>query len=123
MLNQVQLIGFLGKDPESRTFDSGTRKATFSLATSEKRKNKKGEQTETSEWHTIVCWDALAAIAQKHFRKGQQVYVQGKLQTRSWDATDGSKRYVTEIVAHQVLLLGKREPAQSSQSNQNVPWD
>jgi single-strand DNA-binding protein len=122
MLNQVQLIGFLGKDPESRTFDSGTRKATFSLATSEKRKNKKGEQTETTEWHTIVCWDALADIAQKYFRKGQQVYVQGKLQSRSWDATDGSKRYVTEIVAHQIFLLGKRESAQS-QSNQNVPWD
>jgi single-strand DNA-binding protein len=109
MLNQVQLIGYIGKDPESRTFDTGTKKASFTMATTETRKNKKGEKVEDTQWHNIVCWDSLAEIAQKYFKKGQQVYVHGKIQTRAWDANDGSKRFITEIVAGQILALGKRE--------------
>lgn len=120
MLNKVQLIGHIGKDPEVRTFEGGNRKASFSIATSERRKNKSGELKESTEWHNIVCWDTLADIAQKYFRKGQQVYVEGKITTRQWEANDGTKKYITEVVASQIQLLGKQEKAAS---NQDTPWD
>jgi single-strand DNA-binding protein len=109
MLNKIQLIGYIGKDPEVKTFDKGNKKASFTLATSEKHKNKAGEKTENTEWHNVVAWDSLADIAGQYFKKGQQCYIEGKIKTRSWDATDGSKRYITEVVADKILMLGKKD--------------
>jgi len=109
MYNKVQLIGNLGKDPELRYTPSGTAVATFPLATSEKRKNKDGEAVEKTEWHKIVTWRLLAEHCHDYLLKGRLVFVEGKIQTRSYEDRDGNKRYVTEIIADQVKFLEKCE--------------
>jgi single-strand DNA-binding protein len=103
---KVMLIGNLGKDPEVRTIPSGVKVANFPIATSERYTPKDGgAKVEKTEWHNIVMWRGLAEIAEKYLRKGSQVYVEGKLQTRSWEA-DGVKKYMTEILVDKLVMLG-----------------
>jgi single-strand DNA-binding protein len=103
-LNKVQLIGNLGKDPELKYTPSGVAVATFSIATSESWKDQEGNQQEKTEWHNIVAWRKLAEICGEYLKKGKKVYLEGKLQTRNYEK-DGIKRYVTEIVADQLIML------------------
>jgi single-strand DNA-binding protein len=107
-VNKVILVGNLGKDPELRYTSGGTAVATFSLATSERYKDRNGEQQEKTEWHNIVTWRNLAEICGKYLHKGKQIYIEGRIQTRSYDDRDGNKRYITEIVADQMQMLGSR---------------
>lgn len=106
-VNKVILVGNIGKDPEIKSFENN-RVANFSLATSETRRNKStGERTTYTEWHNIAVWGPLTEIVEKYLRKGSQIYLEGKLRTRSWDGNDGTKRYTTEIVADSFTMLGK----------------
>ncbi len=105
-LNKVLLIGNLGADPEYRTTPSGTSVATFNVATTEQWTNREGQQEQKTEWHRIVTWGKLAEISRDYLKKGKQVYLEGRLQTRSWEDRDGQKRYTTEVVANQMLMLG-----------------
>lgn len=106
-VNKVILVGRLGKDPEVRSLDNGTMVANFSMATSESYKDRvTGEKKEITEWHNIVLWRGLAEIAQKYLHKGDMVYIEGKLRTRSWEK-DGVTRYTTEIVADNMTMLGR----------------
>jgi single-strand DNA-binding protein len=105
--NRIQLIGRVGKDPEFRLLDSGKNVVNFSMATSDSYKNASGEKTVDTQWHQIVAWGGLAEIADKYLRKGSEVAIQGKLIHRTYEGPDGKKRYVTEILADEILLLGK----------------
>lgn len=107
-LNKVQLIGLLGKDPELKYTPSGVAVASFSIATSDKWKDDGGNWQEKTEWHNIVAWRKLAEICGEYLRKGKKVYIEGKLQTRNYEK-DGVKRYVTEIVAEQLIMLDGKE--------------
>jgi single-strand DNA-binding protein len=107
-VNKVILIGRLGKDPEVRNLDNGAVVANFSIATSESYKDRTtGEKKEITEWHNIVIWRGLAEIAQKYLHKGDMVYIEGKLRTRSWEK-DGVTRYTTEIVADNMTMLSPK---------------
>ena len=106
-VNKVILVGNLGKDPELRYTPSGTAVCTFSLATTERFKNKQGEQQERTEWHNVVVWAGLAEICGKFLTKGKQVYIEGRIQNRSYDDRDGNKRYITEIVANEMQMLSR----------------
>ncbi len=109
-LNKVMLIGNLGKDPEVRYTAAGTAVASFSLATSERFKNKNGEWEEKTEWHNVTLWARLAEIAGEYLAKGKTVYIEGRLQTRKWQDRDGKDRYTTEIVGEKMQMLsGKGE--------------
>ena len=108
-INKVILVGNLGKDPEVRTLENGAKVANFTLATSESYKNKEGQRVTQTEWHNIVLWRGLAEIAEKFLRKGNQVYIEGKIRTRSWDDKDGIKRYTTEILGDNLTMLGGRK--------------
>ena len=119
-VNKVILVGNLGKDPEVRHLDNGRAVANFSLATSETYKNKQGERVTNTEWHNVVLWSPLAEIAEKFLKKGGQVYIEGKLTTRSWDDQDGNKRYTTEVVGRELTLLGGKPEGGSSSSNESM---
>ena len=109
MINKCIFIGNLGKDPECRTTENGHKVAGFSIACSEKRKKKGTEETEErTEWINIICWDSLAELVSQYLRKGMQVYVEGAMRTRSYEGNDGIKRYVTEIYAQAVKMLGRK---------------
>lgn len=114
-VNKVILIGNLGKDPDFRVTPGGQPVANFSIATTEKWSDKAGEKKEKTEWHNIVLWGRLAEIANQYLRKGGSVYIEGRLQTRSWDDKDGNKRYTTEIVGNSLQMLGGRREASSSE--------
>ncbi|MCI5058544.1 MAG: single-stranded DNA-binding protein [Flavobacteriales bacterium] len=106
-VNKVILVGNLGKDPEVRYLENGTPVANFPLATSERYKDRNtGERVTQTEWHNIVLWRGLAEISEKYLKKGNQVYIEGKLRTRSWDDQNGNKRYTTEVVADNMTMLG-----------------
>jgi single-strand DNA-binding protein len=105
--NTVQLIGHTGMDPEIKTFEGGKKVANISLATNESYKNDKGEKVEQTEWHRVVAWGKLAEIMEKYVTKGKEIVVQGKLTYRSYEDKNGEKRYITEVVANDILLLGK----------------
>ena len=105
-VNKVILVGNIGKDPEVRYLDGGVAVANFPLATSETYKDKTGHRVEQTEWHNIVLWRGLAEITEKYLKKGSQVYVEGKIRTRTWNDKDGIKRYTTEIVADNMTMLG-----------------
>lgn len=106
-LNKVMLIGNLGKDPEVRTTPQGAKVASFSIATTESYTDKSGTKHDKTEWHNVVLWRGLAEITEKYLRKGSMVYVEGKLQTRSWDdKQSGGKRYATEVVVDNLVMLG-----------------
>jgi single-strand DNA-binding protein len=105
-VNKVILVGNLGADPEVRYTPGGRAVATFRLATKEQWTGKDGEKTERTEWHKIVAWARLGEICGEYLRKGSQVYIEGRLQTRNWEDRDGNKRYTTEIVAQIMQMLG-----------------
>lgn len=107
MVNKVILVGNVGKDPEVRYLENGVAVAQFTLATSEAYKDKSGNKTTRTEWHNIVLWRGLAEVCEKYVKKGQSLYIEGKLTSRSYDAKDGSKRYITEIVGLEMKMLGK----------------
>jgi single-strand DNA-binding protein len=107
MKNRVQLIGHVGNDPEIKTFDGGKTLANFTLATNESYKNDKGEKVEETQWHRLVAWGKTAEIIEKYVTKGKEIAIDGKLTHRSYDDKNGEKRYVTEVVVNEVLLLGK----------------
>ncbi len=108
-VNKVILIGNLGRDPELRYTPSGAAVANFTLATNETWSDKDGNTQEHTEWHRIVAWNRLAEICGEYLKKGSQVYVEGRLRTRSWDDKDGVKRFTTEVVARELRMLGRRE--------------
>ena len=119
-VNKVILVGNLGKDPEVRYLDNGVAVANFSLATTENYKNKQGERVSQTEWHNIVFWRGLAEVAEKYLKKGDSVYVEGKLRTRRWEDKDGNTKYTTEILADNMTMLGnKRSTTSEELSNTN----
>jgi len=105
--NKVQLIGNLGNDPEIITLESGKKLAKFSIATNENYKNGQGEKVTDTQWHNIVAWGKTADIVEKYVTKGKEVAIEGKLTSRSYDTKEGEKRYITEVVCNELLLLGK----------------
>lgn len=106
-VNKVILVGNLGRDPEVRHLESGRAVANFSIATSETYKNKEGEKVTHTEWHNVVLWTPLAEIGERFLKKGSQVYIEGKLTSRSYDDKDGVKKYITEVVGREMTLLGR----------------
>ncbi len=106
--NNVQLIGHLGQKPEIITLESGKKMARFSLATNDTYKNAKGEKVENTDWHNIVAWNKTAELVEMFLDKGKQVAISGKLTTRTWDDKDGNKKYITEIVCKELLMLDKQ---------------
>lgn len=104
MRNSVHLIGYLGKDPEIKTFGD-RKKASFSIATSDTYKNQKGEKVESTQWHNVVMWGGLADLAEKYLKKGNEIAIEGKLIHRMWES-EGEKKYITEINANDLLMLG-----------------
>lgn len=121
-VNKVILVGHLGKDPEVRYLEGGTAVANFTLATSESYKDKNGNKVDQTEWHNVVVWRGLAQVAEKYLKKGQLVYVEGKLRTRSWDDKEGNKRYTTEIVADNMTMLGGKRDGGSEGSSQSSDY-
>ena len=120
-LNKVMLIGNLGDDIKMHHFEDGGCIGRFPIATNENYTNKQtGEKVMNTEWHNIVVWRKLAEIAENYLRKGSQIYLEGKLRTRSWDDPQGNKRYTTEVVADTFTMLGRREENQSVQGGGNL---
>jgi len=105
--NKVQLIGNLGNDPEIINLESGKTLAKFAIATNESYKNAQGEKVADTQWHNIVAWGKTAQIVEKYVTKGKEVAIEGKLTTRTWEDKDGMKRYTTEVVCNELLMLGK----------------
>jgi single-strand DNA-binding protein len=112
-VNKVILVGNVGKDPDVRHLDSGVSVANFPLATSETYRNKENQKVTNTEWHNIVVWRGLAEVVEKYVKKGDPLYIEGKIRTRSYDDKDGNKKYITEIFADNMQMLG------SKQSNNN----
>ena len=108
MINKVILLGNVGKDPEVKYFDNESSVANFSLATSETYTNKNGEKVTNTEWHNIQAWRGLAKVVEKYVRKGDLIYIEGRIKTRSYDDKDGNKKYITEILADEMKMLGSR---------------
>jgi len=108
-INKVILVGNLGKDPEIRNLDSGVKVASFSLATTEFYKDKEGNRADHTEWHNIVLWRGLADVAESYLKKGSQIYLEGRIRTRQWEDKDGNKRYTTDILGDNLMMLGRRE--------------
>jgi single-strand DNA-binding protein len=106
--NSVQLIGRLGVDPKTFEFDGGKMKTVFSLATSDYYNNKEGERVQETQWHNIVAWGRMAKVAADYLAKGKEIALSGKLTNRTYEDKDGIKRYVTEIVANEIVMLEKK---------------
>jgi single-strand DNA-binding protein len=104
--NKVQLIGNLGNNPEIITLESGKKVAKFSIATNENYKNAQGEKVTDTQWHNVVAWNKTAEIIEKYLEKGNEVAVEGKLTSRAYETKEGDKRYITEVVCNEVLMLG-----------------
>jgi len=122
-VNKVIIVGRLGADPELKNVGNGQNVARLSVATSENWLSKDGQKQERTEWHRVVVWGRQAENCAKHLSKGRQVYVEGRLQTRSWEDPQGNKRYSTEIVANTVQFLGGQTERASSTSNEEVSQD
>lgn len=131
-VNKVILIGNIGRNPDVVSFSQDSRrddstsivkKASFPLATTEYRRNRDGERVEQTEWHNIVCWRSLAEIAEKILRKGTQLYIEGKLQTRSWEDKEGAKHFITEVVADNFTVLANRTRNNEDQQESVTPAD
>ena len=105
--NKVQLIGFVGQEPEIKNLDGGKKLANLSIATSEVYYKENGDKVENTEWHRVTAWGKTADIIEKYVVKGKEIAIEGKLTHRSYDDKDGVKRYITEVVANEVLLIGK----------------
>jgi single-strand DNA-binding protein len=121
-VNKVILIGRLGKDPEVRNLDGGVKVATFTLATTETFKDKNGVRQEQTEWHNVVLWRGLAEISEKYLNKGSQVYLEGKIKTRSYEK-DGTKKYMTEILVDNMTMLGGKRDNDTSPHTASTPDD
>jgi len=121
-VNKVILVGNVGKDPEVRHLDNGVAVANFPLATSETYTAKNGDKVTTTEWHNIVLWRGLADIAEKYVIKGRQLYIEGRIRTRSYDDKDGNKRYITEIYGDVMQLLGSRTDGNTTE-NQSTGYN
>ncbi len=106
--NKVQLLGNLGNEPEIITLDSGKKIAKFSIATNESYKNAKGEKVTDTQWHNVIAWNKTAEIIEKYLKKGNEIMVEGKLTSRSYETKEGEKRYITEVVCNELLMLGNR---------------
>ncbi|KQB41180.1 single-stranded DNA-binding protein [Flavobacterium aquidurense] len=107
MKNRVQLIGNAGNDPEIKTLENGTKLAHLTIATNEKYTNDKGEKVEQTQWHRVTAWGKTAEIIEKYVVKGKEVAIEGKLTHRSYDDKNGEKKYMTEVVVNEILLLSK----------------
>lgn len=121
-VNKVILIGNLGKDPEVRYLEGGIAVANFPIATTESFRDKNGNKNEQTEWHQIVLWRRLAEVAEKYLRKGQMVYLEGKIRSRTWDDKDGNKRYTTEIFGDVLTILSRREDQPGYQQRPATPY-
>lgn len=117
MVNKVILLGNCGKDPEVKHLEGGVSVAKFTLATSEKFKNKAGEVIENTEWHSVVAWRGLAEVCEKYIRKGTQLFIEGKITYRTYEDKDGSKKYFTEIVADNIRMLGGKKEEKKEEYN------
>lgn len=118
-LNKVLLIGNLGRDPEMRYTPSGKPVTSFSLASSRSWVSSDGERREETEWFNVVAWGNLAEICNQHLARGQQVYIEGRLQTRSWEDGNGQRHFRTEVVANEMIILGKRVSSYNNYSEEN----
>jgi single-strand DNA-binding protein len=107
MKNKVQLIGHVGQEPEIKTFDGGKKLANITIATNDYYINDKGDKVEQTEWHKVTAWGKIAEIIEKYVTKGKEIAIEGKLTHRSYDDKDGNKRYITEVVVNDILLMGK----------------
>ena len=121
MINKVFLIGNLGRDPEIKQLESGTKIAKFSLATNENFKDRNGEWQQRTEWHNIVLWSGLAERAEKYLHKGSTIFLEGKIGTRKWQDENGNDRYTTEITGLMFRILDKRDNSDSYSSYENKP--
>ena len=124
MINKVILVGNVGQDPEVRyTGDAsnGAKVATLRLATTERYRDRNGNLQEHTEWHSVVVWRNTADVVEKYVRKGTQLYIEGRLRTRSWDDQNGNKRYVTEILADTLQLLGRKQDGQGAPQQTYAP--
>jgi single-strand DNA-binding protein len=124
MINKVILVGNLGRDPEIRSTPSGRPVANFSLATNRRWRDQEGNRRDETEWHNIVCWGRQAEIAGQYLTKGKQIYVEGRLQTRSWeDRQSGEKKYRTEIVCENFQMLGQRGDVDTGSGRPSAPYE
>jgi single-strand DNA-binding protein len=128
MINKAIIVGNLGADPEIRHTQSGSQVATFNVATTERWRDKEGQQQESTEWHRIVAWQRLAEICGEYLHKGSRVYIEGKIQTRKWQDQNGNDRYTTEITAREMKMLDRKGDSGSDSyggggggSQQNYP--
>ena len=117
-LNKALLIGNVGKDPDVRYLDNNTKVASFTIATTERYRDRNNELKEMTEWHNIVCWRRNADIVEQYVKKGTQLFIEGRIRTRNWDDQNGNKRYVTEIIADTLQLLGRRADNPASYDSQ-----
>ncbi len=117
-VNKVILIGNLGKDPEMQFLEGNIAVAKFSLATTDTFKDRSGKLISQTEWHTVVLWRGLAELAQKYLHKSSQVYVEGRLKTRSWEDKDGNKKFATEIIGDNLIMLDKKSDAAGGAENE-----
>lgn len=120
-LNKVMLIGHVGRDPEIKYTPGGLAVATFSVATNDSYKDKEGKQQDRTDWHRIVALGRIAEVMGEYLKKGQLVYVEGRLQTRSWDDDKGQKRYITEVVALSVQFLGRKGEGVDAGAGAEIP--
>jgi len=120
MVNKVILVGRVGQDPEVRRLDSGAVVAKFSLATNERWRDKDGNQQESTEWHNVVLWRGLAEVTEKYVKKGRQVYIEGKLTHRKYTDANGVEKYITDVVANTMQMLGSRD-GNSGGGGYNMP--
>ena len=120
MINKVELIGNLGADPEVKAMPSGGNVVNLRLATTRRWKDRNsGDRKEATEWHRVVCFNRTADIAAQYLKKGSQIYIEGRLQTRKWQAQDGTDRYTTEVVANSLTMLGKKSTESDSSDTTN----
>jgi single-strand DNA-binding protein len=122
-VNKAILVGHLGADPELRHTQSGTAVATFRVATTERYNDRSGERQERTEWHRVVAWAKLAEICNNYLKKGKQVYIEGRIQTRQWEDQSGATRYTTEIVANNMVMLGRAGDVANDVPAQQFPPD
>ena len=120
-VNKAIIIGNAGKDPETKYTDAGVAVCTLTLATKHSWKEKEGQRQEKTEWHRVVFWGKLAEIVDRYVRKGSQVYVEGRIETRKWTDKNGNDKYTTEIVADQMQMLSNR-PKQETDNDEEVPF-
>ena len=120
-VNKVILVGRLGADPEMKYTNSGTGICRFNIATSERWNDKEGQKQERTEWHRVVAWAKLGELCNEYLKKGRQAYIEGRMQTRSWQDKDGNKKYTTEVVANTVQFLGSADRSDNPKSDSLPP--